>query len=367
MAFKREKDVVKNWGGEVVVSILCQTYNQKNFIRDALDSLLMQETNFAFEVIIRDDASSDGTAEIIREYQEKYPRIIKPIYEIENQMTKGLGMIPGKLPQVMKGRVAKYIAFCDGDDYWTTPYKLQKQIDFLEQNPVFMGSAHASRYLRGSEVAELVSVPPEGKTEYTFEEYLGSCYFQTSSWVYRYDTNVRCLIDKYFYKKCGGDVYMSLVFMTLGPIKYFDEVMSVWRVNEQGEWHKNSSDVQVMQNLAASSKTANILDDKYRSKFYEMFYENVKKISPIKFSSLLLNNYKVEEAQEIISMLAEVVVSDESPIAKNIKSKDIEIESRDSTIKECNEYIKLLEGLLEAEKSRSLLRIVKSRVTKLLK
>jgi len=119
---------------KVVVSISCITYNHAAYIRECLDGFLMQKTNFKFEVLIHDDASTDGTEEIIREYEVKYPDIIKPLYEKENQWLKGRrGSRTFNFPRA-KG---KYIALCEGDDYWTDPNKLQKQVDFLEANEAF--------------------------------------------------------------------------------------------------------------------------------------------------------------------------------------------------------------------------------------
>jgi len=93
----------------------------------------MQKTNFSFEVLIHDDCSTDGTTDIIREYAEKYPDIIKPLYEIENQYQNGkpAGSSVWNIPRAQ----GKYIAMCEGDDYWTDPFKLQKQVDFLESHP----------------------------------------------------------------------------------------------------------------------------------------------------------------------------------------------------------------------------------------
>ena len=120
---------------EILVSISCITYNHAPYIRQCLDGFMMQQTNFAFEVLIHDDASTDGTTEIIKEYEAKYPDIIKPLYEEENQWVKGRrGSAVFNFPRA-KG---KYIALCEGDDYWTDPLKLQKQVDFLEANPDFV-------------------------------------------------------------------------------------------------------------------------------------------------------------------------------------------------------------------------------------
>jgi len=114
-----------------LVSIDCITYNHKQYIRDAIEGFLMQITNFPVEILIHDDASTDGTAEIIREYEKQYPWLIKPVYQTENQYSKHNGII-SKI-QYARAR-GKYLAFCEGDDYWTDPYKLQKQVDFLESN-----------------------------------------------------------------------------------------------------------------------------------------------------------------------------------------------------------------------------------------
>ena len=114
-----------------MVSICCLTYNHKNFIRKCIDGFISQKTTFQIEILIHDDASTDGTANIIKEYELKYPDLIKPIYQIENQYSKNMNISAMyQFPRV-KG---KYIAFCEGDDYWTDQYKLQRQVDFLEKN-----------------------------------------------------------------------------------------------------------------------------------------------------------------------------------------------------------------------------------------
>lgn len=133
-----------------LVSISCITYNHAPYIRQCLDGFMMQQTNFAFEVLIHDDASTDGTTEIIKEYEEKYPDIIKPLYEEENQWVKGRrGSAVFNFPRA-KG---KYIALCEGDDYWIDPLKLQKQVDFLEANPDFVMCSHLSKmYLQNDNI-----------------------------------------------------------------------------------------------------------------------------------------------------------------------------------------------------------------------
>ena len=117
----------------VMVTIRCITFNQAPYIRQCLDGFVMQKTNFRFEAIVHDDASTDGTADIVREYSEKYPDIIRPIIETENQFTiGGFQQINKMIYPLIRG---KYLADCEGDDYWTDPLKLQKQVDYLESHP----------------------------------------------------------------------------------------------------------------------------------------------------------------------------------------------------------------------------------------
>ena len=119
---------------EIMVSVFCLAYNHERFIRKTLDGFIMQRTSFPFEVLIHDDASTDKTAEVIREYEEKYPDIIKPVYQKENQYSK-----PGH-PNIIATHLfprakGKYFAWCEGDDYWIDPFKLQRQIDIMESHP----------------------------------------------------------------------------------------------------------------------------------------------------------------------------------------------------------------------------------------
>ena len=113
-------------------SICSITYNHAPYIRHCLDGFLMQKTNFKYEIIIHDDASTDGTTEIIKEYAEKYPDLIMPVFQTENQYSKGLRGLFVKF--VFPHAKGKYIALCEGDDFWIDPYKLQKQVEILEKD-----------------------------------------------------------------------------------------------------------------------------------------------------------------------------------------------------------------------------------------
>lgn len=123
---------------EILVSIICTAYNHEKYIKYAIDGFLMQKTNFRYEILINDDASTDNTPNIIKEYEIKYPDLFKVIYQKENQYSKGISVTKNLL-EIARG---KYLAFCEGDDYWIDEKKLQKQVNFLEKHQNFSAVVH---------------------------------------------------------------------------------------------------------------------------------------------------------------------------------------------------------------------------------
>lgn len=208
-----------------VVSISCITYNHEPFIRECLDGFLLQETNFPFEVLIHDDASTDKTADIIREYEAKYPDIIKPIYQKENKYSKGVGIsFTYQFPRA-KG---KYIAMCEGDDYWTDPLKLQKQVDFLEANPKMSAVVHPSKIINVLKKIESTTernLPVKLK----YQHILSSRKFHTNSIVLKNEIMQNFITGVY-----SGDRAMFFLCMANGPIGFINEIMSVYRVTGTG-------------------------------------------------------------------------------------------------------------------------------------
>lgn len=213
----------------IMVSIRCIAYNHEKYIRDALEGFVMQKTNFRFEAIVHDDASTDGTAAIIREYAEKYPDIIKPIYETENQYSKH----DGSLRRIMtEACVGKYIALCEGDDYWTDPYKLQKQVDFMEKHPDCSLTYHACKNVfddvEGYTFGETV------KESYTSVSLLND-YFQTATIVVRRDVFTSELYKKAVQTGClSGDTLLCLTASKYGKLMGVNEQMSVYRRHSSG-------------------------------------------------------------------------------------------------------------------------------------
>lgn len=218
------------------LSIICLAYNQVRFIRDALEGFVRQKTNFPFEVIIHDDASTDGTTEIIKEYEHKYPNIIKPIYQMENKWSKGKDLIKSFIYPHIRG---EYVALCEGDDYWTDENKLQKQVDFLDSHLDYTICFHPVKVIWEDKRAEETIFPDEKLLRKTgnldFFSLLKGNFIQTNSVIYRW----RFHKDSYDLipdNILPGDWFLHLLHAQIGKIGFINEVMGVYRRNAGGIW-----------------------------------------------------------------------------------------------------------------------------------
>ncbi len=220
---------------KIKVSVLCLTYNQKDYIRQCLDSLLMQETNFNFEVLVNDDASTDETVNILREYQKKYPKIVKPIFQKENQYSKGKRNFI--LRYLLPKSRGDYIALCEGDDYWTDPNKLQKQVDFLENNKDHSLCFHPVRVIYENINKEEIFPDTNFTGSYTALELLKWNFIQTNSVMYRKMESYKDIN----YDVAPGDWYLHLIHAHEGKIGFINEAMSVYRRHEDGVWWSAAS------------------------------------------------------------------------------------------------------------------------------
>ena len=222
---------------EVRVSILCITYNHENYIRETIEGFLMQKTSFRFEVLIHEDASTDNTAKIIREYEKKYPYIFRVIYESENQYDKGIEYCHDLLAPMARG---KYIALCEGDDAWIDDKKLQMQVDYMEAHPECSMSAHKA-YLqypadwKGKRDSRAMGYSKEGVVK--FNDLFNSWNIATSSFVFRKDLYM--LMPEFFRKAPTGDEPLKFYMAGQGNIFYFDRVMSVYNKMSPGSWSLN--------------------------------------------------------------------------------------------------------------------------------
>lgn len=221
-----------------LVSISCITYNHEKYIRKCLDGFLMQKAHFSFEILINDDASTDGTAIIIKEYETKYPNLIKPIYQLENQYSKGQRGINVKynFPRA-KG---KYIALCEGDDYWTDPLKLQKQVNFMESQPEvhFCFTGHQIF----NDGANKFVTPLTNFSTGLLDKYEiiknGASTFATGSLMITEELSSLVITSskKTYFNIPGGDLMILLLGAHLGEIGYLKDETTVYRVNASGSW-----------------------------------------------------------------------------------------------------------------------------------
>lgn len=261
----------------LMVTIRCIAYNQEKYIRDCLEGFVMQKTNFRFEAIVHDDASTDGTAAIIKEYAEKYPDIIKPILETENLYSKHDGSLQRIMEEACKG---KYVAFCEGDDYWTDPLKLQKQVDFLESHPDCSLCFHnAIMHWEDGRAEDALFSHIENRT-YTGIEVFQNWIVPTASVVVRYNEaykewHRKATENRHF---CYGDILCFLSASKCGKLYGMSDVMSVYRKQEGGAVYTYSVNRQIKQ--------------AYHSLYiYKVFGKEFKKLSYLKFSQNALEAF----------------------------------------------------------------------------
>lgn len=219
------------WGREVppLLSIACITYNHERFIRDTIEGFLLQQTTFKVEILIHDDASIDATQSIIKEYQEKYPGLIFPTLQTKNQFSQsGLEFSFRELERA-KG---KYIALCEGDDYWTDSLKLQTQVMFLEQNPGFSMSFHEAAIVSENLDFPLQWHKPKSDV-LDISKIILKHYIPTCSLVFRNDHFPKPYPD-WIFKGILGDIPIQIILASHGPAKFFPSKMSVYRKHVGG-------------------------------------------------------------------------------------------------------------------------------------
>lgn len=278
---------------EILVSISCITYNHAPYIRECLDGFLMQKTSFGIEVLIHDDASNDGTIEIINEYEKKYPEIIKPIIQKENQFSQGKRGLNAKYN--FSRAKGKYIALCEGDDYWTDPLKLQKQVDFLEANEDFSICFHNIKIKREDEnkiVDDNITPSVSDITDiYRLAE---GNYLHTPSVVFRKNQTV---FDELLTLNnlVAGDYVLHMLNAKYGKIMKLSDTMAVYRIHKGGIWSRKSIEFT-----------------------YPIWLDLIEKIIPLfsfEIQKILFNQYMIL-SKEIVSNLIIDLESDRNKLHK---------------------------------------------------
>ncbi|MBW9393712.1 glycosyltransferase [Enterobacter roggenkampii] len=240
---RTEREILESWKfkDKVYISIVCITYNHGDLIYDALNSFLSQSTNYKFEIIVHDDCSSDQTVNILNEYHKKFPNIIKPIYQSENQYSIAPSLPLFNCFAMVQG---EYIALCEGDDYWTDVTKLEKQIKVMIENQSINLAVHDAScisfdnkkasysFSKHSKIPSIIPFEIISKIEYQFSP-TASMFFRSSE--------IKKIPDSFKHSPCM-DLFLE-VFLGLNGIYYHPDVMSVYRINVPGSFfERNNND-----------------------------------------------------------------------------------------------------------------------------
>jgi len=254
-----------------VLSVAMITYKHEKFIAQAVESVLMQKTDFAVELVIGEDCSPDGTAAIVKNYASKYPGVIRARCNQTN-----LRMLPNSKKTLAECR-GKYLAFLEGDDYWTDPRKLQRQVDFLERNPDYVGVGHDKLTVQGDQPSPKAEPDDDAFTvnEVPAREFLSMVPFANGSVVCR---NIEINYPSWFEKLPFGDWSLVVLFSRHGKWGFSKSVMSAYRIHPGGIW--------------SHSKLVSLEHEKALEFFYTSVFHDFPDLRPllIKHVVLVQNN-----------------------------------------------------------------------------
>jgi len=239
--FKYDVKIGDSYIVDIMVSVLMTVYNHEHYLKKAIEGVLMQKTNFKYELIIGEDCSTDGSRKIVEFYQKKYPDIIRAMLN-----SKNLGMDSNGW-QVTKAAKGKYLAICEGDDFWTDPNKLQIQVDFLERNPEYSGCYHSVKIIDEDEnMIDIGSTPYiiQEDLDYGKEEWM-KCKLpgQTGSVVmYNYYPKLKPAdLELFLSTRCNGDNKIAILLLYHGKIRRMKRIMSCYRRTYTGDsWNARS-------------------------------------------------------------------------------------------------------------------------------
>jgi len=286
-----------NLNKEIEVTVCVVTYNHKDYIRKCLDSILSQETTFKYEVIVHDDCSTDGTTDILREYEKIYPDVIKPIYNQENRYKLHIAYYANIMFPLAQG---KYIACCDGDDYWTDKYKLQKQFEIMEKNPNYSLCYHNYSILRDGEIVLRNIKRPSVQN---LEEAASDFSVQTTSMFFR-NPHV-CLIPSGFtFKYRVYQFFWALRLAEFGDIYYIDEAMSVARVHAGGIFNGSDNKRRFQMSIG---NLQNMIDWYSKGNVQPKVVKALKKRARCAAKPYIVSAAKHLRLKELIEMLSMVV------------------------------------------------------------
>ena len=343
------------------LTIVTTTYNQEKYIGQTLDSMLIQKTNFDFKIVVSNDNSTDRTYEILKEYQKKYPSKIEII---NNEIN--LGAMKNFVHTLSLIKDSEYVALCDGDDFWTDENKLQKQVDFLDNNNDFNICFHKSRLFYQNGEKEDRIIPQNIEEITTMKDLVKQNYIVANSVVYRWKFNKINLEEIFPNDIVPGDYYIHLLHAQDGKIKMFNEVMSVYRRHSQGMWWGDDNTNKEKFILKYGRKLLNFYDeaDKYFKLPNSAFYLQRKDVIYTIIVTYVKND-KIEEINEFMKSKADKKIYAECMkdiVNRNIwfldvlateKSKEKNIEKYQRDINKLKEKLNASQEQLEKYKTEN--------------
>lgn len=256
----------------LLLSVVVTTYNHRKYIKECLDSILKQKTNFSFEILIGEDDSTDGTREFCKQYTKKYPNIINLFLRKRKDVIYINGNPTGRFNflQSLKACKGKYIALCEGDDYWTDPLKLQKQVDFMEANPEYHICFHnAQIFDQKSKKLKKNSITRKVSNTTNISDLARGNYIQTPTVLFRKNFEE---VPDWFVKSPLGDWTLYMLVTKYGKIYKMNDSMAVYRHHDESIWSQKSKFYRiantlksfelVVKNIVLPEEIKNILKEK---------------------------------------------------------------------------------------------------------
>jgi glycosyltransferase involved in cell wall biosynthesis len=230
------------------VSVMMIAYNHEKFIAQALNSILTQHVNFDYEIVVGEDNSTDRTREILVEFHRRHPQCIVPLLRDKN-----MGAIRN-MGATLAACQGTYIALLEGDDYWTDPYKLQKQADFLDSNPTSAMCCHRVQLLDPTGQERIDVHPTRAAGAYTIEDLLSENFVPSCSAMLRRE--LIGSLPSWHSKLAVGDWPLFALVSSKGGIELMDEIMAVYRIHQGGIWSSRSR----VSRMREISRTLEVLD-----------------------------------------------------------------------------------------------------------
>ena len=269
------------------VTIVITTYNLEKYVSQALDSILMQKTDFDYKILVADDCSIDNTVKILKEYEELYPTIIKVLTS-----NKNMGSLANS-NRAFENIQSEYFTFLDGDDLWIDKNRLQKQVDFMDNHREYSMCAGNTQYLENETPKDMLLNEKELNKGYSFEDYLNDKmpFFHTSSILVRNTIFNKQLPQCYYdvlgtFEECAlrGEDFRRLIHLQTGPLYAMNELFSYYRIHEQGMWQGSTKLKKYIEGAISMNYYS-----KYFSQYYDFFHSNFLSLYKYIFKDLALN------------------------------------------------------------------------------